>query len=64
MKKLLLIIAIAMYGLNSFGQGIEFFHGTWEEAKAEAKKQNKKIYIDFYTKWCGPCKAIAKEVFP
>lgn len=64
MKKLILIITIAMLSLNSFSQGIEFFHGTWEEAKAEAKKQNKKIYIDFYTKWCGPCRAIAKEVFP
>lgn len=53
-----------LISFNVFSQGIEFFHGTWEEAKAEAKKENKKIFIDFYTKWCGPCRAIAKDVFP
>ncbi len=64
MKKLLLLAVASLISFNSFSQGIEFFHGTWEEAKAEAKKQDKKIFIDFYTKWCGPCRSIAKEIFP
>ena len=44
-------------------QGIDFFHGTWEEALAEAEKQEKLIFVDAYAVWCGPCKRMAKNVF-
>jgi len=44
-------------------KGISFFHGSWEEAISKAKSEKKLIFIDFYTKWCGPCKAMADEVF-
>lgn len=43
--------------------GIDFFHGTWEEALEEAKKQDKLIFVDAYATWCGPCKRMAKNVF-
>ncbi|HRK28785.1 MAG TPA: thioredoxin fold domain-containing protein [Chitinophagales bacterium] len=46
------------------GQGIQFFTGTWEEVKAEAKKQNKPIMVDAYTTWCGPCKMMSANTFP
>ena len=29
----------------------------------QAKKENKLIFMDCYTSWCGPCKMLAKEVF-
>jgi thiol-disulfide isomerase/thioredoxin len=45
-------------------QGIEFNHGNWNEIKAQAKKENKLIFLDFYTVWCAPCKKMAMEVFP
>jgi thiol-disulfide isomerase/thioredoxin len=44
--------------------GIQFFKGSWKELLAEAKKQNKPIFVDVYTTWCGPCKLMAKEAFP
>ncbi len=44
-------------------QGIEFFHGTWDEALAKAKEEEKPIFVDCYTTWCGPCKRMAKNVF-
>ncbi len=44
-------------------QGIEFFDGTWEEALAKAKAEEKIVFVDAYTTWCGPCKRMAKNVF-
>ncbi len=45
-------------------QGIEFFHGTWQEALAKAKAEEKLIFVDAFASWCGPCKRMAKETFP
>lgn len=49
----------------SFSQNrsIQFEHGTFSELLAKAKKENKMIFIDCYTTWCGPCKWMAKNVF-
>jgi len=44
--------------------GILFFEGTWQEAILKAKKENKLIFLDAYTTWCGPCKAMQKNIFP
>ncbi|MEO6131946.1 MAG: DUF255 domain-containing protein [Saprospiraceae bacterium] len=46
------------------GQGIEFFHGTWEEAIQKAKAEDKLIFVDAFTTWCGPCKNMAANTFP
>lgn len=42
---------------------ITFEHGTWEEVKAKAEKENKPIFVDAYTTWCGPCKWMSKNIF-
>ncbi len=44
-------------------EGISFFHGTWAEALASSKKENKLIFLDAYAAWCGPCKTMAKNTF-
>lgn len=49
--------------LNLNGQGIHFFEGTWEEVLATAKEENKEIFVDIYTTWCGPCKQLDKTTF-
>lgn len=38
---------------------------TWDEAVAQAKKDEKpkKIFIDFYTDWCGWCKRMDASTF-
>jgi len=58
---LLFIFACSVVGTS---QGIEFFQGDWEEALVKAKEEDKLIFVDSYTTWCGPCKRMAKNVFP
>ena len=67
MKKIVLMMAL-VFGLSNLyaqsSEGMEFFHGSWAEVKAQAKKEKKNIFIDCYTVWCGPCKKLSKQVFP
>ena len=44
-------------------KGMDFFHGTWAEAQAAAKEQNKYLVVDAFTTWCGPCKKMTRETF-
>lgn len=44
--------------------GIKFVEPKWSKVLAEAKKQNKLIFVDAYATWCGPCKQMEKNVFP
>jgi len=44
-------------------KGIRFEHLSFEEVKAIAKRENKIIFIDAFTTWCGPCKQMDKQVF-
>jgi thioredoxin-related protein len=43
--------------------GIQFVHERYAEALRLAKAQNKLVFMDAYTTWCGPCKQMAKKVF-
>lgn len=37
---------------------------TFEQGIEAAKKEGKLLFVDFHTSWCGPCKRMAREVFP
>lgn len=57
---MLLIPKISM----SQTKGIIFYNDlTWDQVKARAKAENKFIFLDCYTTWCGPCKYMAKNIF-
>lgn len=64
----LLSYIITISALLSYGQenekGISFVHGKhWDEIVSLAKKENKYIFVDCFTTWCGPCKMMSAEVF-
>lgn len=44
--------------------GIKFIEANWAKALQEAKKQNKLIFLDAYTSWCGPCRMLKNNTFP
>ena len=60
---LMLLFAVSQVNAQTATTGIQFFHGTFAEAQAKAKKENKLIFMDAYTSWCGPCRAMAANVF-
>jgi len=55
--------ALKIAGVET-NQGIQFIDADWNKALAEAKKQNKLIFLDAYASWCGPCKLLKKNTFP
>ena len=62
--KMMFAVVLSMPAAMAHAQdGIEFYSGTWQQALAKAKAENKPLFVDVYTSWCGPCKQMAKDVF-
>lgn len=43
--------------------GIQFVQLPLEDALKKAKEENKLVFLDCYTSWCGPCRMMASKVF-
>ncbi len=65
MKNILLLACLLTFTSAFLAQNreIKFETSSFEDVKAKAKKENKLIFVDAYTTWCGPCKWMAKSVF-
>lgn len=44
--------------------GIRFEKGSWREILEKARSEQKLVFLDVYTEWCGPCKQMVKDIFP
>jgi len=64
MKKINLVLILLALSVCAYAQGLDFAKGSWKDAVAQAKKEKKLLYVDFYTTWCGPCKVMAAQIFP
>src|ERR1700743_1756251 len=66
MQKIAIIVVLVFYSItntNAQNRSIQFQQGTWQQIKDKAAAQNKLIFMDCYTTWCGPCKWMADNVF-
>jgi len=63
MKRYLTSIVALLLCMAAAAQ-TEFRHITYKEALSAAKSENKLVFLDFYTDWCGPCKMMLRDVFP
>lgn len=65
MKHILLLLLYFLSGIVAIAQeGVNFRDITLEEALQQAKNENKLVFMDCYTSWCGPCKQMTNQVFP
>lgn len=64
MKRLLIgLSCFAALSASAQNREIAFKEADWKTQLEAAKKENKLIFFDAYTSWCGPCKMMAKDVF-
>lgn len=61
---LMIIIQVFLVSSLIAQSGIKFTTGNWDAILAEAKANDKIIFMDAYATWCGPCKMMSKDVFP
>lgn len=62
-----LIFLFLLLGSGVYAQetatGIHFLQEKWTEVLEKAQQEDKFIFVDAYTDWCGPCKRMDREVF-
>lgn len=60
-----LFMLISFSGFAQEEEGIRFEDvDSLEAALKLAKEQNKLVFMDCYTTWCGPCVHLTKNIFP
>ncbi|HVI45179.1 MAG TPA: thioredoxin fold domain-containing protein [Chitinophaga sp.] len=63
-RALLLVLLLPLFAIAQ-DKGMHFEHGqSWKDILAKAKAENKYIFVDCFTTWCGPCKYMSAQIFP
>lgn len=61
LKKIIPLFLLCFAGIAK--SQMTFEHGNWASVLEKAKTENKLIFVDVYTTWCGPCKLMSKTTF-
>lgn len=61
---LLILNILVSCAIQAHGEGILFHDLTLPEAGAKAAEEGKLVFVDCYTPSCGPCKYMARHIFP
>lgn len=65
MKRIILLFLLLPFIAAAQDKGTHFEHGlSWQQVKEKAKKENKYLFVDCFTTWCGPCKYMTSTIFP
>jgi thioredoxin-related protein len=59
----MIIIMLASTITFANENGTKFIEAPWKEVVSKAKEENKLIFVDAYTDWCGWCKVMDKNTF-
>jgi thioredoxin-related protein len=63
-RRILFVLFVLPLMVVAQEKGIQFEYNTnWEKLKEKAKAENKHIFVDCFTTWCGPCTWMAENVF-
>ncbi len=57
------LLLFTFFDGHSQNRSIHFIEKPWSEILSIAKQENKIIFLDAYTTWCGPCKWMAAKMF-
>jgi thioredoxin-related protein len=62
-RTLFILIAVLISAGHLKAQPVNFIQGKWDDAKVKALSENKYLFIDCFTEWCGWCKTLDKNTF-
>jgi thiol-disulfide isomerase/thioredoxin len=61
----LLFMLLPILATAQTDTGVQFEHNlNWAAIQAKAKAENKYIFMDCFTTWCGPCRYMSAKIFP
>jgi thioredoxin-related protein len=63
MKKLILLFLFAPVLMTAQEKVNEINWISWDEAETKMAEAPRKVMVDVYTKWCGPCKIMNRTTF-
>lgn len=63
MKKIVTVLFLFSVIIAFAQEAIQFQELPFKDIIAKAKKENKIVFIDAFTSWCGPCKMMEKNIF-
>jgi thioredoxin-related protein len=65
-KNIIAVLALMLVSAGLSAQGIAFLPegATFSQAVEFAQRDGRMIFLDCYTSWCGPCKMMARDIFP